>query len=532
MRKEEYQDNDDEIAAIQDLSITPSDDNTTTDDNHNRNNNQQSQSNGKRKLCSQHYRYLIHGKDSRYGQSYLGTAVLHLMEEYPMYSLDLASIMGDSTTKCAEEAILRIFKEAQRNTPSVIYWPHIDRWWNAAHHVLQESISLLIAEVHHDCPVLIVATSNIPMHELDDDLVKIFDKYAFHDCNQQIDQQQRKQFWLQIKDPINEKPRHKPKTIEQYPSLPIAELPQEPESKDEDKNRNVLTENGTTESEKLIESERMACVNLRVYIRAVCNRLCKHFKNFIDKTTEDGVVQNKLSLFEIRQRNNERKVPTVIAFLNDIDELVANVKQSAQTESLKARQFINEACHLQDQALSMMSQVNRELVKQCDKLAKKQQMIDNVNNSNHNTSGRRVSFADEVNNNEKENNNDGNNNNHNKRRSSLRNHNQKDKEEDDSVDKENNDNDNDNDMDVEIVNEDNESDDREVTVNGNKINNIVNKLVKLTNNYVVEEMEEKMYGLLRIIYQYSNEWERNKMIDELNSHITTYFKPKDKESDK
>ena len=41
-----------------------------------------------------------------------------------MYSLDLASIMGDSTTKCAEESILRIFKEASRNTPSV-YIGHI-----------------------------------------------------------------------------------------------------------------------------------------------------------------------------------------------------------------------------------------------------------------------------------------------------------------------------------------------------------------------------------------------------------------------
>ena len=50
-------------------------------------------------------------------------------------------------------------------------------------------------------------------------------------------------------------------------------------------------------------------VNLRVYIRTVCNRLCKHFKNFVDKMAEVGVVQNRLSLFEIRQRNNEHEVP-------------------------------------------------------------------------------------------------------------------------------------------------------------------------------------------------------------------------------
>merc|ERR1712012_367995 len=95
--------------TTEDIDIT--EDNTRSlDDNHNHNN---------QKVTGQpmqHYRYLIHGPGVQFGQSHLGTAVLHLMEEYPMYSLDLASLYGDSTAKCADEAILRIFKEAQRNT--------------------------------------------------------------------------------------------------------------------------------------------------------------------------------------------------------------------------------------------------------------------------------------------------------------------------------------------------------------------------------------------------------------------------------
>merc|ERR1711933_315898 len=87
--------------------------------------------------------------------------------------------------------------------------------------------------------------------------------------------------------------------------------------------------------------------------------------------------------------NNERDIPTAIAFLEDIDCLVQNVRNSAQSNSLKARQFVNESCNLQDQALSMMAQVNRDLVKMCDKLKKqsenkKKVRFETNNNVNNN----------------------------------------------------------------------------------------------------------------------------------------------------
>eukprot|EP01083_Nonionella_stella_P301068 1031087_1 len=451
-----------------------------------------------------HYRYLIYGKDHHQGQNYLGRAVLHLLEEYPMYSLDLASLYGDSTTKCADESILRIFKEAQRNTPSVIYWPHIHRWWETAHDILKTSISLLINDISKDCPILIVATCNVLMEDMDQDLVQLFDKFSFHSTDQATDESERNRFWNQIAQFIKEKPKHKARNIEQYPTLPIAELSREGKN---DKNKNGkdtgnAESNNQTESEALIEQQKMDCVNLRVYIRSVCNRLCKHFKNFIDQMAEDGVVRNNLSLFEIRQRNNERDIPTVIAFLKDIDALVQNVKDSAQTDSLKARQFINEACHLQDQALSMMSQVNRDLVKHCDRMA-----------TQHNESSARkkkVSFAAHPvlllgDKSEKE---------------------DEDHEEEDVeiVDHTNNKNNNHNTNHKEM--EEEEEEEREIEVNESRVSAMIDDLVQISQHYVVEEMEERMNNLLRIIYRYSNEWNKTKLLDELNDHIQTYFKQK------
>ena len=83
LRKEEYKDNDDEIAAIQDLSIQDENEdeneneNTNNSNNHNHNhNNNKNNHDPQKKIMQSTYRYLIHGKDSRDGQSYLGTAVL------------------------------------------------------------------------------------------------------------------------------------------------------------------------------------------------------------------------------------------------------------------------------------------------------------------------------------------------------------------------------------------------------------------------------------------------------------------------
>ncbi len=87
-----------------------------------------------------------------------------------------------------------------------------------------------------------------------------------------------------IKHLYNEKPKHKPKSVEKFVTNSII---------------------SQTESEKLIKNE---CVNLRVYIRSVYKRLCRHFNNFIDQTAEDAVCSTSMGLFEIGLRNDERKI--------------------------------------------------------------------------------------------------------------------------------------------------------------------------------------------------------------------------------
>mmetsp|Transcript_44654 Transcript_44654/g.73921 ORF Transcript_44654/g.73921 Transcript_44654/m.73921 type:complete len:153 (-) Transcript_44654:38-496(-) len=66
-----------------------------------------------------------------------------------------------------------------------------------------------------------------------------------------------------------------------------------------------------------------------------------------------------------------------------------------------------------------------------------------------------------------------------------------------------------------------------IEIDEHRVNAMIEKLVSLTPNVTVQELEEKMYNLLRIIYQYSNRLVRTGMMDELEQHIYTYFKLRD-----
>ncbi|KAK7207830.1 hypothetical protein BZA70DRAFT_27111 [Myxozyma melibiosi] len=62
------------------------------------------------------------------GQEYLGAAVMQYLEGYHVQTFDLATLLGDPT-RTVEAAIVQLFVEVKRHTPSVIFIPNIDSWY-------------------------------------------------------------------------------------------------------------------------------------------------------------------------------------------------------------------------------------------------------------------------------------------------------------------------------------------------------------------------------------------------------------------
>merc|ERR1739838_541839 len=87
----------------------------------------------------------------------------------------------------------------------------------------------------------------------------------------------------------------------------------------------------------------------------------------------DAVVQTTIGLREIREMVNESKDAepmTIKTFLDSIDMLVREVKESTDLEQDAGKEYVNEVCHLQDTALCMIMNADMSLCEACDIAAK------------------------------------------------------------------------------------------------------------------------------------------------------------------
>lgn len=61
----------------------------------------------------------------------------------------------------------QVFCEAQRTSPSVLYLPDVQQWWEMAGPSLRLCFSSLLLTIPSFCPVLLLATCSAPYRKLD-----------------------------------------------------------------------------------------------------------------------------------------------------------------------------------------------------------------------------------------------------------------------------------------------------------------------------------------------------------------------------
>jgi len=92
-------------------------------------------------------------------------ALLGEMEKYPVFCLDLAGMLLESSSRSPEEACIQMFREAKRNTPSILYLPNIEVWWTAIGRaegsVLQTLFMSLINELLPQTDLLLLASCTV-----------------------------------------------------------------------------------------------------------------------------------------------------------------------------------------------------------------------------------------------------------------------------------------------------------------------------------------------------------------------------------
>ncbi|OXG18691.1 ATPase [Cryptococcus neoformans Tu401-1] len=113
-------------------------------------------------------RILVHGQPGM-GQIFLGPAVLHHLEGFHIQSLDLGTLLGDST-RSVEATIVQLFVEAKRHQPSVIFIPSLSQWASAVPELARSTFGALLDGIPPSDPILLLAMADSPWTDLPADV--------------------------------------------------------------------------------------------------------------------------------------------------------------------------------------------------------------------------------------------------------------------------------------------------------------------------------------------------------------------------
>ncbi|KAG8883667.1 hypothetical protein FRB97_006157 [Tulasnella sp. 331] len=113
-------------------------------------------------------RLAIHGPVGM-GQAYVGAAALHHLEGVHVQSLDLGTLMSDST-RTMEAAIVQLFVEAKRHKPSIVYIPSIIGWCAAVTETARTTVRAMLDSLSPTDPLLLLAVADGEFSQLPKDV--------------------------------------------------------------------------------------------------------------------------------------------------------------------------------------------------------------------------------------------------------------------------------------------------------------------------------------------------------------------------
>eukprot|EP00470_Lotharella_oceanica_P007415 CAMPEP_0170195358 /NCGR_PEP_ID=MMETSP0040_2-20121228/61323_1 /TAXON_ID=641309 /ORGANISM="Lotharella oceanica, Strain CCMP622" /LENGTH=524 /DNA_ID=CAMNT_0010444493 /DNA_START=158 /DNA_END=1732 /DNA_ORIENTATION=- len=334
------------------------------------------------KVIAKKSMFLIHG-DGDMGQAYLGPAILHELESLPSYSIDLPTLLSDASSRSAEESLTRQVTECCSHAPAILYWPHIDLWWDTASESLKTCILMLLDDIPESSKIAVIAVSDCKFEILPNDLKRAFDqKLTRQHPLTRPGMSQRQSFFRQLIAEAQTPPEMKtvPVCVTGRGSVSTVDELSNNIEKGDDKEKSNQKEETLKKQEcnALDEEDELILCKLRMFLRNVVERLMKYFKDFVypvDDPDYRRIIQMPICLVDIRDKINNSVYKTVGQFLTDIDLLVSNAKEYYLPDKFVGRNIINKACHLQDSTFSMTCQFPKGLSVKCDEIQARRELV-------------------------------------------------------------------------------------------------------------------------------------------------------------
>ncbi|KAK3006396.1 hypothetical protein RJ639_016146, partial [Escallonia herrerae] len=298
------------------------------------------------------------------GLDHLGPAILHELEKFPMHCLGLSSLLSDPSAKTPEEALVHIFGEARRTTPSILYLPQYHLWWENSHEQLKAVLVTLLEELPSNSPILLLGTSSDPRDEQDEGNLTIFHRHNIYQVDEPSNEDRSLFFDCLIRAALSISSEgiakfNKPDSIPELPRAP-----------------KVATGPKASEVKAKVEAEGHALRRLRMCLRDVCNRILydKRFSAFHypvmdeDAPNYRSIIQNPMDMATLLLHVDCGKYMTCKAFLEDFDLILINAKRYNGDDYNGAR-IVSRAYELRDVVHGMLTQIDPALVAFCEKIA-------------------------------------------------------------------------------------------------------------------------------------------------------------------
>uniref|UniRef100_A0A3B4ENX9 ATPase family AAA domain-containing protein 2 n=1 Tax=Pygocentrus nattereri TaxID=42514 RepID=A0A3B4ENX9_PYGNA len=317
-------------------------------------------------------RLLLSGGPGSGQSSHLAPAVLHALEKFTVYTLDLVVLFGVSSTS-PEEACAQVFCEAKRTSPSILYLPHIQQWWDTVSGTLKATFLSLLQDISSFSPILLLATSNFSHSELAEELQTLF-RVEYGEVFQVRlpNWTERMKFFEDVilHQAAKAPPSKKKSLLQALEVLPLAPPPSRPQM---------------TESElmRLEEQEEDTLRELRLFLRSVTERLAldRRFKAFTKPVDIEEVpdyctvVKQPMDLSTVLTKIDVHSYVTVKEFLHDVDLIWKNALEYNPDSNPTDRQIRHRACALKDTVHSIIrDELDEDFEKICQKIRESRNM--------------------------------------------------------------------------------------------------------------------------------------------------------------
>ncbi|NXB74022.1 ATAD2 protein, partial [Donacobius atricapilla] len=131
-------------------------------------------------LTSYRPQFLLSEEPGSGQASDLAAAVIHSLEKFPIYTLDIPTLFASTSTDetctvfLSKLSFYWLMREAQRSALSIIYVPQIPSWWETPGPTLRSLFTTLLQSIPRFTPVLLLATSNVQLRDLPEEIKALF----------------------------------------------------------------------------------------------------------------------------------------------------------------------------------------------------------------------------------------------------------------------------------------------------------------------------------------------------------------------